>query len=421
MRRRLLIALLTVGLLAGGLASAQPATPESSQEEALELQQLLEEQERLREQLNEEGAVVVDPAVSPEVLEPPVEQFYLAEVVEVLAERREDFTGYGIEAITQEVRLRFEEGPRRGEETEAQYGVLIDDQKLTVGQRVIVTTPQESTFIFDQYRLPALGLIVGLFAVLAVVFAGWRGAASLLGLAVSVVVLVFFVVPQIIAGRNPLLISLVGAFVIGTVSIYLAHGFNRRTSVAVVSTLLTAALAIGLATVFVSLANLSGSGSEEAFFLQTAPVGRINLSGLLLGGIVIGALGVLDDITTSQTAAVYQIWRANPRLSRRELFKRGTAVGREHITSLVNTLALAYVGAALPALLLFTVYERPWWVVANTEVIAEEVIRTLVGSMALMFAVPITTLLAARFVSQRDAGAVTEAASDQEGPAHHRG
>jgi uncharacterized membrane protein len=345
------------------------------------------------------------------------EEFYRGEVVEIIDERQEEFGPGGSRPIVQTFIIRLLSGPDTGRELEIEYGAITEEQKLQVGQKVVVVNPgaafENRFYLFDVYRLTAIFLILGLFIALVVLAAGWRGIASVAGLGVSILVLALFVVPQIIAGRNPLVISLIGSFVIGTLSIYLAHGFSRRTSVAVVSTLTTIVLAIGLAVAFVSFVQLTGSGSDEAFFLQSAPVEHINLRGLLLGGIIIGALGVLDDITTGQAAAVDEIWKANPKLSRRELFARAFSVGREHIIALVNTLALAYVGASLPALLLFTVYQRPWWVVANTETIAEEVIRTLVGSVALMAAVPITTLLAAYFLPGRDGGA-----GEEEGHSH---
>jgi uncharacterized membrane protein len=142
-------------------------------------------------------------------------------------------------------------------------------------------------------------------------------------------------------------------------------------------------------------------GSEEAFYLQFAPGASINLRGLLLGGIIIGVMGILDDITTAQTAVVEQIYHANPTLSARELYQRGSIVGREHILSLVNTLVLAYTGASLPLILLFKIYERPAWVTLNSEIIMEEIIRMLVGSITLIIAVPITTFIAAEYYSKK--------------------
>lgn len=356
-------------------------------------------------QLEEEFAVPPESDAAFGEPAPVDEEFARGEVLEIIDERQEEFGIGGTQPFVQEIRVKFLDGSQQGQEIEITNTALAEEQKVAVGERVVLLTLGDRTHVFERYRLPALGLIALFFAALAVVFARWRGLTSLLGLAVSVLILTLFVVPQIMEGRNPLLISLLGAFVIAIVSIYLAHGFNRRTSIAVVGTLITISIAIGLAQVFVAIAGITGLGSEEAFYLQTSPIAFVNLKGLLLGGIIIGALGVLDDITTAQVAAVAEIGRANPALTRRELFTRGSIVGREHITSLINTLALAYVGASFPALLLFTVYERPWWVIMNTEAIAEEVIRTLVGSVALMAAVPITTLLAAYWVSRSSASA----------------
>jgi uncharacterized membrane protein len=156
-----------------------------------------------------------------------------------------------------------------------------------------------------------------------------------------------------------------------------------------------------MAIIFVAIGKLFGLGSEEAIYLQLVPLEQLNLQGLLLGGIILGALGVLDDITTAQSAAVDELRKANPALGARELYRRGLSVGTEHITSLVNTLFLAYAGASLPLFILFTIYnDMPLWVTLNSEFIAEEIVRTVVGSVALILAVPITTAAAAAIFSR---------------------
>lgn len=215
--------------------------------------------------------------------------------------------------------------------------------------------------------------------------------------------LVGFIIPSIIGGNNPFVMSLLGSGVIASASLYLSHGFSKRTTIALISTLLTLVLAAVLSIIFVEITRLSGAGTEESFFLQFGPLEQLNLKGLLLGGIIIGALGVLDDITTAQSAAVEEIHNANPKLSAKDLYKRGLSVGKEHIASLVNTLVLAYAGASFPLLLLFSIEDvEPFWVTLNHEYMVEEIVRTLVGSTALIFAVPITTYLAARaFTKQR--------------------
>jgi uncharacterized membrane protein len=351
----------------------------------------------------------------------PPDQFYRGVVLEVLEEQQTD-TGQG-DSITQRLKVKFSTGDLKDQEKE-----LINDGVFTInggkpleaGQKILIyktsASGEEQFYVADTYRIPSLLTMLIAFFVLAIALSRWKGLASILGLGISILVIVKFIVPQIIDGKDPLLISLAGALIIAFVSIYLAHGLNRRTTVALVSTLITLGLAAGMAILFVRTGHLFGMGSEEAFYVQQLGIlADLNLQGLLLGGIILGALGVLDDITTAQTATVYELKRANPSLSVTELFKRGLIVGREHINSLVNTLFLAYAGASLPLFLFFTVggSTQPIWVTLNSEFIAEEVVRTLVGSMALMLAVPITTFLAAYYFGNRpiDQGSV-------EAPAH---
>ena len=282
---------------------------------------------------------------------------------------------------------------------------LSEAQRVKKGDLTVVLKiygPDEPTYyLTDSYRLPSLAWILAIFFGLVFFFGRWKGFTSMLGLAFSILILALYVVPRILDGAEPLQVILTGALLIVLCSLYLAHGFNKRTSVALLSTVLSLGLSALLAALFVHLAKLFGTGSEEAFYLQIGPGGTLNLRGLLLGGIIIGALGVLDDITTAQTAAIEEIRRADPRLSFTELYRRGLSVGREHIASLVNTLALAYAGASLPMFLLFSQDNRqPLWVILNGEFIAEEIVRTLVGSAALVLAVPISTFFAAYFFSR---------------------
>lgn len=335
---------------------------------------------------------------------PGPDLFYKGRVIEVISEKTEEDLGIAqASAWTQVVKIEVLDGPSKGKEIEVRYGGLSADKKLVAEEKLILlaqngTNNSEQFYIFERYRLHTLYYLGAFFVLLTIFFARWKGLTSLLGLGVSVGVLGFYVVPSILAGQNPLVVTIIGSFIIATVALYLAHGFNKRTTVALGSTLITILIAIALSTSFVRFTNLTGMGSEEAFYVQTSPIQGINLKGLLLGGIIIGALGVLDDITTGQAAVVDEIYKANPMLTRRELISRSLSVGREHITSLVNTLALAYAGASFPTLLLFIIYQRPFWVVLNTESISEEIVRTLVGSIALMCAVPITTTLAAYFL-----------------------
>ncbi len=275
-----------------------------------------------------------------------------------------------------------------------------EHQRLEIGDKVVLTrvidARGDNYYVLDHYRLPAVIIYLGFFAVAACVFGRARGAGSLLGLAASLAILMFFVVPRIIAGDNPLVISFIGAGAIAVVSILLAHGFKRRTLVALVATLVALAVAFILAILSATLANMSGAGTEEAVYLQFSYLTNLDLRGLLLGGIIIGTLGVLDDVTTTQVATVEEIGFANPTLGVGELYRRGISVGREHIAALVNTLILAYAGASFPLFLLFVLPDHPpLWIVLNNEHIVEEILRALVGGSALMLAVPISTALAA--------------------------
>ncbi|HRH31838.1 MAG TPA: YibE/F family protein [bacterium] len=275
-----------------------------------------------------------------------------------------------------------------------------DDLKLEEGDRVVIAKVNDARgdnyYILDSYRLSTIFIYVAIFAFAAIVFGRSRGAGSLVGLGASLAILMLFVVPQIIQGGNPLMISFLGSCAIAIVSLLLAHGFNRRAFVALAATLMALVAAFILAIVAGAFAHLSGTGTEQAIYLQLSYLPNLDLRGLLLGSIVIGALGVLDDVTTAQVAAVEEIGLANENLGVGELYKRGISVGREHIAALVNTLILAYAGASFPLFMLFALPDHPpLWVVLNSESIIEEILRALVGGTALMLAVPISTALAA--------------------------
>lgn len=322
-----------------------------------------------------------------------------ATVVRVLSSETDDASGF--DRTVQQLLVRLSDGTEATLENAAVTDV---HALLKPGEKIVVERlerPDGSVRLLSRepYRLPWVFALLGAFFLLAIAFAGRTGFTSIIGLGVSICILAFFVVPRIGGGDSPLLISFIGAVAIACTSLYLAHGFSFRTSVALLSTLVTLALSLLLSIVAVRLTQLTGGGSEETVFLQLGPLQAVNLRGLLLGGIVIGALGVLDDITTTQTAAINELKRANPRMTRAQLYRAGLSIGREHIASLVNTLALAYAGASLPLLLLFwSDASAPWWVILNNESLVEEIVRTLVGSMTLTLAVPISTWFACKFL-----------------------
>jgi uncharacterized membrane protein len=249
------------------------------------------------------------------------------------------------------------------------------------------------------------------------------GAMSLLGLAASMLVLLRFVVPGILSGHNPVLISVLGAIAIMATTLFLSHGVSRKSGVALAGTAISLVLTALLATIAIAAARVTGVASEDAATLQVLGGGGISASGLLLGGIIIGALGVLDDVTVAQASAVFELRRANPLLGALELYRRAMNVGRDHIAATVNTLVLAYAGASLPLLMLLAIQGESLGIQLNREFVAIEVLRALVGSIGIVAAVPLTTSLAA-LVARRtavDGGTPLIEVPDSDGDAGRHG
>lgn len=333
----------------------------------------------------------------------PQEVYMRAEVVNILEDGEQDVDGE--KQPFQKVTLEILNGDEKGKQIIVDHGksfVVHGFKKVKKGDLVVVTKPafaarEDIYYIVDHYRGTNLFIVITFFFVLAIIFGKKRGIMAIIGMLFSAGVIFYFMAPRILAGGNPLLISVLGGIIILIFSLYISHGFNKRTSIALASSLLTLGFAVVIDILFVSFCSLTGAGTEESFFLQTN-MGSIDLKGLLLGGIIIGVLGILDDITTAQVATVEEVAKANRYLTCSELYKSGLSVGREHIASLVNTLVLAYVGASFPLILLYSASQNmPLWLLFNNNFIAEEIVRTIVGSSALIVAVPITTMLAAYF------------------------
>jgi uncharacterized membrane protein len=258
----------------------------------------------------------------------------------------------------------------------------------------------------DRDRKGSLLLLAALFAIAVVLLGRFRGLSALAGLASSVLILGFYTLPALLEGQSALTVACVSAALIAVVALYTSHGFTAMTTVAVLGTLLALGLTVVLGVTFIGLAQLSGFATEESLFIEG--VGDIDVRGLLLAGLVLGALGALDDVTVTQASVVFELRRASPRQPKKELFAAGMRVGRDHVASTVNTLFLAYAGAALPLLLLFSVGQLPAVDVANSEIVATEIVRTLVGSIGLVASVPITTWLAVAVVGYGDDGPIVE-------------
>ena len=254
----------------------------------------------------------------------------------------------------------------------------------------------ERTYIFvDFERGPPLAALTMLFVVLVVVFGRRRGALALCGLAASLALVLLFVVPAIVQGGPPLGVALVGASAVMLITISLTHGLGAKSAAAMMGTTCALLLTALLATLFIELGAITGLVSEQATLLRGASEGALSLPGLVLAGVVIGALGVLDDVTVSQASTVMALRRADPAQGARQLYNAALDVGRDHVGATVNTLVLAYVGAALPVLLLFSTQDIGLGTAVQREAVAEEIVATLVGSIGLIAAMPLTTALAA--------------------------
>lgn len=331
---------------------------------------------------------------------PPEQNYYKAEVTRVLKSGIKGQENY--KNFFQFVEVEFLDGPETGKKVmiENSGSIKLSAQKtLKPGDKVVVmgVTQNDKTVysVWDKYRLNYIYFIVIGFFALIVIFAGLKGIGSIIGMIISFLVLVAFIVPQILAGHDPLLISIIGSAVILLTTIFLAHGISKKTGAAVFSTIIALTLTGIISFIFVKLFALNGTGDETSTLLQIGNY-NINAQGLLLGGIIIGTLGVLDDVTTTQSAAIFELFKLDKKLSFTDLFSKGYMIGREHIASLVNTLILAYAGASLGLFVFFVLNPNntPAWVMINSEMVSEEIVRAVSGSMGLILAVPITTIIA---------------------------
>ncbi|MFA5932604.1 MAG: YibE/F family protein [Microgenomates group bacterium] len=333
-----------------------------------------------------------------------------AQVVKVLEEKEIDVPGLSDSSqkqLYQKLELVVTQGSLKDQNIVIENGNLpmANVQRYGAGDEVVVTKTKDPDnkdlfYITDKIRRGALLWLALIFVALTFAVGRLKGIASLAGMGLSFLVIFMFILPKISEGADPILISILGSLLIIPITFYLSHGWNRKTTIAIFGTIIALIITGVLANIFVEAAKLTGFISEEANFLQTIKQGTINIRGLFLAGIIIGTLGVLDDVTVSQAAIVQQLKEANSKLKPEELYRRAMDIGKDHIASMVNTLILVYAGASLPLLLLFINNPHPFSEVINYEMIASEIIRTLVGSIGLILAVPITSIIAAASFSQ---------------------
>ncbi len=334
---------------------------------------------------------------------PDIETIEKARTVSVTDQGIEQLPGTTVSTPSQMLTAEVLTGPQKGETVTFRN----DFTQLKRGDVFYlrhIVSPSEGTEFYsvaDPYRLHVL-LILGLvFVALVFLFGGLQGMRGLLSLAGSMLLIFYLLLPGISMGLPPVAVAIGIASLIIVVGSYITHGFNRTTSAAVIGMIGTV-IVTGLAAWYVvHAAALSGYGSEDSAYLNFQSGGTIDLVGVLLGGILIGLLGVLYDVAIGQAVAVEELMRAGSHLTKKEVYLRALRIGREHIGALVNTLAIAYVGASLPLFLLLEYTTASPGYILNGEVLATEIVRILIGSSGLVLAVPVTTAIAVYMISRK--------------------
>ncbi len=331
-----------------------------------------------------------------------------AEVIQIIEEGQIDMDGRM--QLYQVARVQILDGKYAGIPMEIDYGrreIRSDEYKMAVGDKVVVSISvspdnQVNAYFVDFVRTTPIFWLTILFAAAIISISKWKGVRALLSMVFSLYVIIAYIIPHILAGEDPLVVSIIGSTVLLGVTLYLTYGWNLKTHSSVLSMIVVLLFTGMLSVLFVYFTKLNGSGDENAMFLMQVMETPINMRGLLLGGYIIGALGVLDDLVTTQASAVFELHHANPNFGFRALYNSAMRIGQDHVAATVNTLVLAYAGAALPMLLLFTLARGELSYLINFSFIAEEVVRTLVGSLGLIAAVPLTTVIAIFFAQRAE-------------------
>jgi uncharacterized membrane protein len=341
-----------------------------------------------------------------------------AEVLEVVDESEREVTGTDTTTLVQTLRVQLLEGEKAGEVVrfENDLVTLEPGDKIFVNRLSAIDGTEYYTFRDIERRGPLMVLLV-LFAGLVIWLSGWQGVRAITSLGISFAAIVFLLIPALLKGYSPALTSLVIAGLILSATLFFTHGVKPRVIITFMGTFGAVAATCFISWIWVTWMRFTGLADDTSVYLSLASDGVIDLSGLLLGGIIIGLLGVLDDVSITQASVVQELKAANHMFGFKELYTRALRVGRDHVGSLVNTLALAYAGASLPLLLLYSYSSAPWSIIANQEVIAAEIVRILVGSIGLILAVPLTTALAAWYF--RDKSVNLDEAGHSHGHAHH--
>jgi uncharacterized membrane protein len=312
--------------------------------------------------------------------------------------------------LYQEMTVKTLEGDNKGQQFSVTYGknqIRSDNNRFKTGDKVYIIISQmpDGTLrasYTDYDRSTILLILLGVFILAVLAMGRWKGLGSLVSLFFSMFIILTYIIPHVLTGADPVQVSLIGSGILLGVSLYATYGWNLKTHSSVISMVLTLLITGALTALFVDLAHLTGYGDENALYLIQLSSVQINVQGLLLGGMIIGTLGILDDLVTSQSAAVVEIHGANPALSFKQIYRRAMHIGQDHVAATVNTLVLTYTGASLPLLLVFTLANGSFRYLLNTEMLSEEIVRTLVGSLGLVAAVPISTLVATLTITNQE-------------------
>ncbi len=343
-------------------------------------------------------------AVSAQELVEDVTVIMKARVVEASAMEIRPIPGTDIDAEFQTIRALVLSGQEKGTEVtiDNDYLVLEEGETFYVGHTTHSLDGTDYYFVAEPDRTLPLLVLALAFVAVVVAFGGKQGVRGLLALIGSLFFITVLLLPGILQGYSPILVAFVVSSLIITLGSFVTHGFNKTTTTAVYGMVATVGVTGLLAYVAIPFARLSGMADDEAVYLNVSTHGSIDLAGLLLASMLIGVLGVLYDAAIGQSVTVEELAKAAPHLDRLEIYKRALRIGREHVGALVNTLAIAYVGAALPLLLLFYGFGSDSIILAlNREIFATEIVRTLVGSIGVVLVVPVTTAIAVRLLVRK--------------------
>jgi len=341
--------------------------------------------------------------VSAQVVHQDLQSTERAEVVEILAETEREIIGTEATALVQTVRVQLLSGEEKGSLVNFDNDLTVLKEGDTIFVNHLITVNGDEYYEFKD--VDRRGVLVGLallLAVLLVLFAGVQGVRALLGLAGSIVAILFLLVPALLAGYPPVLASIGIAGVVLAFALFLTHGVRTSSAIAFCGTFAAVLVTSAIATLWVGAARLTGFGSDASIYLNFSTSGTLDFSALLLGSIIIGMLGVLDDVAVTQVSVVEELKAANKMFRQADLYRRAIRVGRDHVASLVNTLAFAYVGAALPLVLLLARTDASFGMLVNQEMVAAEIVRIIVGSIGLILTVPLTTMIAAWWYDGRE-------------------